>query len=65
MGINGLLKNLPGDNIKISSRIDLGKLSLLCGHPVDINTGMLIYICALRHKAVFNAGNYLPAADNF
>ena len=40
-------------------------LGLLRGRPVDIDTGTLIYVCALRHKDVYNAGDYLPAAAEF
>ena len=65
MGINGLLKELPGGDTKTSTRVGFDKLALLRGRPVDIDTGTLIYTCALRHKDAFNAGDYLPAAGKF
>ena len=65
MGVNGLLQELPGGDIKTSARVGFEKLGLLRGRPVDTDTGTLIYVCALRHKDAYNAGDYLPAAAEF
>ena len=65
MGITGLLKELPGGDMKTSAYVGFDTLDVLRGVPVDIDTGTLIYACALRHKDAFNAGDYLPAAAEF
>ena len=62
MGINGLLQELPGGDNKTSACVGFEKFDFLRGRPVDIDTVTLIYVCALRHKDEYNAGNYLPAA---
>ena len=65
MGINGLLQELPCGDSKTSTCVRFKKIDLLRGRLVDIDTGTLIYVCVLRHKDVYNAGNYLPAAGEF
>ena len=65
MGITGILKELPGGDMKTSAYVGFDTLDLLRGVPVDIDTGTLLYACALRHKDAFNAGDYLPAAAEF
>ena len=50
MGINGLLQELPGGDSKTSTCVGFEELNFLRGRPVDIDTGTLIYLCALRHK---------------
>ena len=65
MGINVILNELPGGNIKILALVGFDKLGLLCGRPVDIDTGTLIYICVLRHKGAHNVGDNLHTASEF
>ena len=57
MGITGILKELPGGDMKTSAYVGFDTLDLLRGVPVDIDTGTLLYACALRHKDAFNAGD--------
>ena len=67
MGVKGLLRELPGGDMK-DQRVGFHTLDVLRGearHPVDIDTGTLIFVCALRHKVAYNSGNYVPAARDF
>lgn len=67
MGIHGLLAELPGGKTSETKR-DFSKLTMLSGQKrkcVDIDTGTLLFICALRHKVPYLAGDYLPAACEF
>ena len=67
MGISGLLKELPGGDMK-AQRSGFGTLDALRGdqrHPVDIDAGTLIFVCAIRHKEAYNSGDYTPAARDF
>ena len=50
MGVKGLLKELPGGNAKECQRVGFSKLEVLIGkkrRPADIDTGTLIFVCAL------------------
>ena len=51
-----------------AQRSGFGTLDTLRGdqrHPVDIDAGTLIFVCAIRHKEAYNSGDYTPAARNF
>ena len=67
MGINGLLKELPGGDAKADTRRNLGTLTFLCdeNQHVDFDVGTLIYTCAFKHRAAYTAGNYIPAIREF
>ena len=67
MGVKGLLEELPGSDME-DQRIRFSTLDILCGlaqRPANIDTSMLVLVCALRHKEAFNADNYVPAACEF
>ena len=67
MGVKGLLRELPGGDMK-DQRVGFHTLDVLRGeacHPVDIDTGTLVFVCALRHKVEYNSKNYVPAARDF
>ena len=66
MGIEGLLPELPGGAMS-SQQTGFSKLTMLqCGSKkVDIDSGTLIFVCALMHKEEYKAGNYLPAVQEF
>ena len=38
------------------------RLDILCNKscPADLDTGTLIFVCALRHKESYNNGDYMP-----
>ena len=64
MGVKGLLKELPGGNMK-EQRVGFATLSALCSEArrcADIDAGTLIFVCALRHKEAYDKGDYVPAA---
>ena len=67
MGVKGLLKELPGGDVGQCQRTGFANLAALHNRfrPADIDTGTLIFVCALRHKEAFNAGDYVPAAREF
>ena len=50
-----------------SQQTGFSKLTMLqCGSKkVDIDSGTLIFVCALMHKEEYKAGNYLPAVQEF
>ena len=62
MGVKGLLRELPGGDVKACTRVGFSTLDILRSRPADIDTGTLIFVCALRHKEVFNEGGYPSAA---
>ncbi|KAL7541138.1 hypothetical protein ACHAWF_006863, partial [Thalassiosira exigua] len=66
MGIRDLFCRLPGGKMTDQQR-GFSKLRILRdkNRPVDIDTGTLVFTCALRHKTAYNAGNYEPAAREF
>ena len=59
MGVNGLLPELPGGEEKL-----YGFPSLNC-FSIEIDTGLLVFVCSHRHKEAFNSGKYMPAARKF
>ena len=65
MGITDILKELPDGNAKTSTRYGFADLVILRSFPASIDTGTLLFVCAFRHKDVFVAGNYKPAAREF
>ena len=66
MGVKGLLKELPGGSMDESFHgfLNLDILRNKC-LPADIDTGTLVFVCALRHREAFNSGNYTPSAREF
>ena len=62
MGIKDLLKELPGGNVKNSTRYGFADLAILRSFPASVDTGTLLFVCAFRHKDAFNAGDYIPSA---
>ena len=65
MGVKGLLGELPGGDVHRSTHIRFSKLEILRNHPADANTGILIFIGALRHNEAYNGGGYIFAACEF
>ena len=65
MDIADLLKELPGGNVKTSTRYGFANLEILRSFPASIDTGTLLFVWALRHKEAYNAGRYLPALREF
>ena len=53
MGITDLLKELPGGNAKTSTHYGFANLAILRSFLASIDTGTLLFVCALRHKDVF------------
>jgi len=64
MGIKYLLPDLPGGDIKLKGFASISSLKDKAV-PVDFDTGSLVYVCALRHRTTFEAGDYLPAVREF
>ena len=67
MGVNGLLKQLPGGDMG-ESRVGFRTLRALRGaarRRVHIDAGGVTYLCALRHKVPYDNGDYVPAAREF
>ena len=66
MGVAGLLGELPGGSME-ETQHGFSQLAILLDgiRRVDLDTGTLCYVCALRHKEAFNAGNYTPSARDF
>jgi len=66
MGIAGLLKELPGGPMS-EALAGFSQLTELQdkNNPADFDAGTLKFICALRHKAPYLTGNYLPAVSEF
>ena len=65
MGVKGLLKELSGGDTKACTRVGFSSLEILRSRLVDIITGTLVFVCALRHKEAHNRGRYLPACRKF
>ena len=65
MVITDLLKELPCGNAKISTRYGFANLAILRSFPASINTGTLVFVCALRHKEAYNAWDYIHAAREY
>ena len=63
MGIKGLLSELPGGDI--ADAVRFAKIPELKSHPVDIDTGTLLFQCAYKHQALYRHGNYVPAVREF
>ena len=53
MGVTGLLKELPGGNATTSTRFGFANLAILRTFPASIDTGTLLFVCAIRHKDAF------------
>ena len=66
MGVDDLLGPLPGGKME-ETQYGFSRLMILRNgsRRVEIDTGTLVFICALRHKEAFNASNYLPSAQEF
>ena len=58
MGVNDLLGQVPGGKME-ESQHGFQRLTLLLNknQRVDLDTGTLVYLCALIHKEAYNAGN--------
>ena len=68
MGVKGLPEEVPGgDDIGQCQRTGFAKLAALHNRfrLADIDTGTLIFSCALRHQEAFNAENFVPTAYKF
>ena len=65
MGITDLLKELPGGNVKTSTRYGFANLTILRSFLASIDTSTLLFVYAIRHKDAYNAGNYIPSAKEF
>jgi hypothetical protein len=46
--------------VKACTRVGFSTLDILRSRPADIGTGTLIFVCALRHKEAYDAGDYVP-----
>ena len=67
MGIKGLLKELPGGKMA-DQRVGFDALAASRGagrFSAEVDAGSVLHICALRHKAPFDDGDYVPAAREF
>ena len=66
MGIPGLLKELPGGTMA-DSCFSFSKLIELqdTKDPIDIDSSTLVFLCALKYKDTYKAGNYIPAVPKF
>ena len=66
MGISGSLTALPGGTMA-NSRFSFSKLTELqdTQDPIDIDSGTLVFLCALKYKDTYNACNYIPVFENF
>ena len=65
MGITDLLKELPGGNAKTSTRYGFANLAILRRFLASIDTGMLVFVCDLRHKEAYNTWDYVHAAREY
>ena len=63
MGITDLLKELPGGNATTSTRFGFANLTILRSFPASIDTGTLLFVCALRHKEAYDEGSYPPTVS--
>ena len=65
MGVKGLLKELPGGDVGQCQRTGFANLAALHNRfrPADIDTGTLIFVCALRHEEAHDEGDYPPTAS--
>ena len=67
MRVKGQLRELPDGNMK-EQCVRFVTIIALRGNmrcPVDIDACTLIFVCATRHKEVYNSGDYVPAAREF
>ena len=66
MGVNDLLGQLPGGRMD-ETQHGFSRLTILRdkNRRTNFDSDTLVYVCALRHKEAFNAGNYLPSAREF
>ena len=62
MGINNLLQELYGGGDPQSGFSKLSVFNDKC-RRVDIDTGTLIFVCALCHKEDCIVGDYIPAVS--
>ncbi|KAL7453440.1 hypothetical protein ACHAWC_006850 [Mediolabrus comicus] len=67
MGINSVLKELPGGRMadQLTGFDKLTKWLKKKGLSIDLDTGTLLYCCANRHKIPYAAGDYVPAVRAF
>ena len=63
MRIHGLLGQLPCE--PVSGLRNLKELAGGKKTPADIDTGTLIFVCALTHKEAYNARQYKPSLAEF
>ena len=62
MGVKGLLYQLPcTPAIGFYALVELSNRD----NPVDIDTGTLIFVCALVHIEAYRVGNYEPSLREF
>eukprot|EP00978_Attheya_sp_CCMP212_P014184 scaffold36080_cov41-Attheya_sp.AAC.1 len=60
MGTHSLLPCLPGGDVKLKGFTSITSLRDKA-IPVDFDTGLLVYVCALRTQDEYEDGNYVPA----
>ena len=67
MGIKNLLKELPGGDARTDTIRGFTNLHLLKDgkNKVDLDTGTLIFVCALRHRQTYDQGIYSHAVREF
>ena len=67
MGVKGLPKELPGGGVEDQCVrfLTLGVLQGPTRRPDDIDTGTLVFSCALRHKEAYNTGYHVPITREF
>ena len=67
MGVKGLPKELPGGDVEDQCVrfLTLGVLQGPTRRPDDIDTGTLVFSCALRHKEAYNTGDHVPVTREF
>ena len=65
MGVKEVRKELPGGDVNVCTCVGFSKLEIPRSRSVDIDTDTLVFLCALRHKDVFNAGNCVPTDGEF
>lgn len=58
MGVKGLLKELPGGDVEQCKQTGFTNIAALNNRfrPADIDTGTLIFVCALQHKGGTTGG---------
>ena len=60
MGVKDLLQDLSGGgDVKVCTRVGFSTLEILRIRPDDIDTDVLIFICALRRDEAYTKGTTL------